>query len=333
MGLFDKSIPNEEFGKLAKTVTKLESYIEELLEKEKSANEKINKMQNKIDELSVHNNILKSKIEHLENGNSGTSSAGCNSDIESRLSEIENQIGIMYKIENAERFAKYLADFRKALRISELIANVSDNREFISRLIQAQNGEARNYGFESTEMLSKASIDADMILNSETEKIKKVAELPHAEKEKYTCSEVADGMRIDKYNGFDEKNVVVPSEIKGIPVTEIGNEAFANCRSIRSLVLPNTLRRIGLSAFVGTSLEQLKIPEGTESIDRNALNVHTLIHICVPDSVTSIHDEVFFSSFYGRNIAFYCNAGSYAMEYAREHRIRTHPYEEYDMLL
>ena len=330
MGLFEKSVTSEEYEKLARTVKKLESYVEELVEKEKVYSERISKMQNKIDELSVHNNILKSKLENVGNG---VSSGNACSDLESRVAEIENQIGIMYKIEHSERLANYLADLRKALRVSELIADASESREFLNTVIKAQNRQVQNYGFESTEMLSKASIDADAVLKLETEKIRKIADIPHSDKEKYSFSEVTDGMRIDRYNGFDEKNVVVPSEINGIPVTEIGSEAFLNCRSVKSIVLPDSLKRIGLSAFCGTSLEILRIPEGTESIERNALNIHTLVHISIPDSVTNIDDEVFFSSFYGRNITFYCNPGSFAMKYAREHRIRTQPYNQYDMLL
>ena len=51
-------------------------------------------------------------------------------------------------------------------------------------------------------------------------------------------------------------------------VTEIGNSAFKNCTSIRTINLPETLKRIGKYAFKNcTALTAMTLPNGLESID------------------------------------------------------------------
>ncbi len=60
---------------------------------------------------------------------------------------------------------------------------------------------------------------------------------------------------------FGGKNVVIPEEILGKKVTEIGDYAFEDCTVIRSVKIPDTVRRIGHGAFRGCdSLEKLVIP-------------------------------------------------------------------------
>ncbi|MDE6834298.1 MAG: leucine-rich repeat domain-containing protein, partial [Ruminococcus sp.] len=75
--------------------------------------------------------------------------------------------------------------------------------------------------------------------------------------------------------GFDEtvKDVVIPSEIYGLPVTRIGDRAFYNCNSLKSVTIPDGVTSIGKRAFFYCS---------------------SLTSVTIPDSVTSIEDDVFF---------------------------------------
>ena len=43
--------------------------------------------------------------------------------------------------------------------------------------------------------------------------------------------------------------VEIPAEIENLPVTAIWRRAFANCNLIQSIIIPNTVKSIGLSAF------------------------------------------------------------------------------------
>jgi hypothetical protein len=44
-------------------------------------------------------------------------------------------------------------------------------------------------------------------------------------------------------------NVVIPSEIDGLPVTSIGDDAFLGCRSLTSVTIPGSVTSIGADAF------------------------------------------------------------------------------------
>ena len=55
--------------------------------------------------------------------------------------------------------------------------------------------------------------------------------------------------------------VVIPSKFKGVPVTKIDRGAFADCKSIKSVMIPKCVVEIGEGAFKGcSSLKSVKMP-------------------------------------------------------------------------
>ena len=68
---------------------------------------------------------------------------------------------------------------------------------------------------------------------------------------------------IADYTG-DEEVIVVPAEIDGLMVTEIGHEAF-DYQKMKSLTIPEGIVRIGMRAFEYCDItEELSMPEGIE---------------------------------------------------------------------
>ena len=78
---------------------------------------------------------------------------------------------------------------------------------------------------------------------------------------------------ITGYVGVDEK-VVIPDEIKGKPVTSIGDSAFSFCYDLTSVTIPDSVTSIGNDAFYCC---------------------RSLTSVTIPDSVTSIGNDVFYS--------------------------------------
>lgn len=130
----------------------------------------------------------------------------------------------------------------------------------------------------------------------------------------YTYSVKNGEATITRYNGT-EKDVVIPSELGGYPVAEIGTSAFYS-KSITSVVIPDTVRDIGNKAFqfcddmesvtFGNSVEtigdyafyecikvkSLILPDSLTTIGRDALVCSSsLKYLFVPESVTSIGSE------------------------------------------
>lgn len=60
--------------------------------------------------------------------------------------------------------------------------------------------------------------------------------------------------------GFSGENVKIPSEHNGREVTQIAENAFKNCKSLKKITIPDTVEVIGANAFSGCSnLETAKI--------------------------------------------------------------------------
>ena len=67
---------------------------------------------------------------------------------------------------------------------------------------------------------------------------------------------------INKYTGTDA-NVVIPYEINGIKVTNIGGSAFSECSTLKNIIIPASVTNIGNSAFEFTGLTDVYF-SGTE---------------------------------------------------------------------
>ncbi|MBQ1531313.1 MAG: Ig-like domain-containing protein [Solobacterium sp.] len=99
---------------------------------------------------------------------------------------------------------------------------------------------------------------------------------------------------ITKFSGTEE-HLIIPVEIAGHPVTQIGEGAFKDNLMLRSVELPNTVKVIGTEAFAGcTALEEINIPDGVTSIgDKAFYGCSSLDHVVMPDTVTVMGEQVF----------------------------------------
>ena len=70
---------------------------------------------------------------------------------------------------------------------------------------------------------------------------------------------------LTKYNGNDEC-VSVPDHINGYIVTAIGDRAFADCSSINSIILPESVTYLGYSFISGTQITSITIPKSVTGV-------------------------------------------------------------------
>ena len=103
-----------------------------------------------------------------------------------------------------------------------------------------------------------------------------------------------DEVTLVKYNGNSDE-IVIPSEIEGCPVRNIGEELFMD-KGIKKVTLPDTVVKIYDSAFRRCSeLKDIVFPESLVSIGESAFSgCSSLESIVIPDSVTEIGGGAFF---------------------------------------
>ena len=103
-----------------------------------------------------------------------------------------------------------------------------------------------------------------------------------------------------KQDAFNNNNDIELVNLSGTQIVEVGDQAFANCKSLKKVVLPSTLKTISRKLFYGsTALEEVEIPEGVQEISIGAFyRCSALKSIAIPDSVTSMKSSSSDQTFY-----------------------------------
>ncbi len=93
----------------------------------------------------------------------------------------------------------------------------------------------------------------------------------------------------------NESNLVIPDEIDGKKVTEINQEAFYNCISLKSVTIPPGVTSIGLQAFAWCpNLTKVVLPNDLLYIGAAAFAYcKNLKDLTIPDSVSEIGNSAF----------------------------------------
>ena len=136
--------------------------------------------------------------------------------------------------------------------------------------------------------------------------------------EKLTVGVTYEGTSALSFTNEYSSNVVIPETVtfhsKTYNVTSIGSEAFAYCKGLTSVTIPNSVTSIGNKVFYRClGLTSVTIPNSVTTIGEYAFSrCSGLTSVTIPNSVTSIGYYAFYNcsgltSVHISDIAAWCN--------------------------
>ena len=133
--------------------------------------------------------------------------------------------------------------------------------------------------------------------------------IPHEWKEGFcaVCMENQHGADLEYFHADDfyivsgigkcaYSDIEISSTHKYLPVTEIAEHAFAKVSHVESIVVPDSVQKIGWGAFSGCDhLKTVSLPSDLTSIEGYLFhNCKMLERVKIPDGVTHIGDHAFY---------------------------------------
>lgn len=111
----------------------------------------------------------------------------------------------------------------------------------------------------------------------------------------YRYQKADDHIEITAVSTMADGTIEVPSELDGLPVTVIGDHAFASTAA-EEVILPDSISAIGDMAFAGSkTLHKVIIPDGIERIGNECfMNCTNLQVVRLPQSLKSIGVRAFY---------------------------------------
>ena len=124
--------------------------------------------------------------------------------------------------------------------------------------------------------------------------------------------DLAGTVTITGYTGTDE-SVVIPAEIGGKTVTAIGDYAFLEHKEMKEVTFPDSLATIGESAFAGSGITKVTIPEGVKEIKEYAFEgCSSLTDVWFEGAKTALDGSGAFFPFNNKDVVFHGPCGSSA---------------------
>jgi predicted lipoprotein with Yx(FWY)xxD motif len=104
-----------------------------------------------------------------------------------------------------------------------------------------------------------------------------------------------DGKGVWIYYIGDKQEVVIPSKIRGLPVTTIGSSSYAGAflgKHLTSITIPNSVTTIEGGAFIGNQLTKITIPKSVTTIGAYAFARNQLTSVTIGANVSLGTEEL-----------------------------------------
>ena len=205
---------------------------------------------------------------------------------------ISGDSSVVFKMQDKNTGKCYaLKCFTKAQKGCADASSNSSSVKFLEKeLLVLSQGKEEKYPVELMDWVDGDSLGACQLKVEDMSTVATKAELNEAITDEFGVKYSKDGRKLLK----------VPQKLKGTYAIKEGTKiicdrAFEDCKSLRSLVIPNSVTSIGEGAFIGCeSLKSIVLPDGITSIgDETFFGCSSLASLVIPDGVTSIGNGAF----------------------------------------
>jgi hypothetical protein len=203
-------------------------------------------------------------------------------------------LSLLYGCNNTENIQKYKVTYDSNGSTSGN-APIDDN-EYISNqyaIVRTNEGNLakQNYLFAGWSKSALGNYGNDCEPNSEIQ-IEDHDLILYAKwvETEYDFNEVTG--EIIAYN-FTYNDVILPNAINNIPVTVIGDSVFYG-RALRSVVIPQSIKKLGIRTFSNTRLKNINIPSSVEIIDSSCFQGSNLTKVDISNGLQYIKMNAFY---------------------------------------
>lgn len=106
---------------------------------------------------------------------------------------------------------------------------------------------------------------------------------------------VEDGILKSCSYNFESKYIIIPNELDGQVITQIGNDVFKE-KELTHIQLPDKLKRIQKFSFNRNNLSNIDFPVGITEIDTCSFEYNVLVSIQLPAQLLSVYQRAFGSN-------------------------------------
>lgn len=160
-------------------------------------------------------------------------------------------------------------------------------------LLCAPCAVAEDYSALTVEELTAMRNAINAELAARTEAVKAEAAQAFTSADQFIYVDNGEEVMIRGYNGT-ECDIVIPSEIGGMPVTRIAESAFKENSTLRSVVIPDSVVEIGANAFYSCkSLQKVVLSQNVTEIKDSTFCICSSLQEINLDHVSIIGDQAF----------------------------------------
>lgn len=222
---------------------------------------------------------------------------------EKEIEVLKETFSTLQNMNMSEQMRTYISRQQNVLSVVSLINSVSDDEQIDMDVQKSVLEDVKRDKQEIDEQISRAVNKSADFSGYSDDYAKYFEYQPYK-----------DGIEITAYIGFDNKEIIVPNKIDGLPVVRIGDEVFLNsplekvilpetlrelcpktfkgCISLKNINLPKSLLKIGYMCFAGSGLTEVYI--NVETIPHSCFNNCNLLHnVTIGEKVKEIGELAF----------------------------------------